>query len=113
MTLRVTDMTPAQQALHVAIHLGMSFHRLVDDHLTSPGHYVYSSPSGFILANDTTHQGELAVFVTLAAGSLDHFVAIDPRRDERKWMGFCREDDGEVHWIPWERLRKGLPFSHK
>lgn len=105
MTLPAIDMTPAQQALQVAVRLGMSFHRVVDEHLTTPGHYVYSSPECFILAYDATHEGELAVFVTLGVGSLKHFLSIDPKREERRWLGFCREDGGETHWLPYQRLR--------
>ncbi len=106
-------MTPAQQALQIAVKLGMSFHRLVDEHLTTPSHYVYSSPECFILAYDTTHEGEEAVFVTLAVGNLRHFLAIDPKRETRKFLLFCRENEGETHALDYQRMRKGLPNSQK
>ena len=57
------------------------------------------------MAHDAEHNGELAVFVTLAVGSMEHFVSIDPRRDERRWLGFKRSEDGEFHWVPFSRLR--------
>ena len=104
-------MIPARQALEVAVKLGMSFHRLVDEHMTTPGHYVYSSPDCFILANDTTHKDEPAVFVTLAVGNLQHFLSIDPKRETRVWLGFCRENEGEEHWLDYQKLRKGLSRS--
>ena len=100
------DMTPYEQAQCVARRVGLDFHEQLHEHLERG--YVYSSPECFILAHDAEHNGELAVFVTLAVGSMEHFVSIDPRRDERRWLGFCREDGGKVHWIPWHRL----PYSH-
>lgn len=104
-------MTPAQQALQIAVKLGMSFRRLVDEHHNTPGHYVYSSPECFILAYDTTHEGAEAVFVTLAVGSLTHFLSIDPKREERRWLLFCREDGGGTHVLDYQRLRKRLRIS--
>lgn len=100
------DMTPYEQAQCVARRLGMDFHRMINDHLEHG--YVYSTPESFICAIDTARDfGEYAepgIFVTLAVGNIDHFISIDPHKEKRKWLGFCREDGGEVHWIPWERL---------
>jgi hypothetical protein len=102
------DMTPYEQARDVADKLGMDFERMIADHLSDG--YVYSSPDCFICAMDTARDfGEYAepgIFVTLAVGSLDHFISIDPHKDRRKWLGFCREEDGEVHWLPYSRLLK-------
>lgn len=101
-------MTPYEQAREVAERLGMDFDAMVKDHLQSG--YVYSSPDGFICAMDASRSQLLpdkeCIFVTLAVGNLDHFISIDPHRESRKWLGFCREDGGEVHWIPFSRLLK-------
>ena len=99
------DMTPYEQAQAVARRVGLDFHAALDEHHERG--YVYSSPECFIMAHDAEHQGELAVFVTLAVGSMEHFVSIDPRRSERRWLGFCRTDGGETHWIPWSRIGRG------
>jgi len=96
-------MTPYAQAREVAARLGMDFDAMIQDHLRDG--YVYSSSECFICAMDAEHEGELAVFVTLACGSMEHFVSIDPRRSERKWLGFKRSEDGEFHWVPFSRLR--------
>lgn len=99
-------MTPYEQARAAADKLGMDFDGVIRAHF-APCHYVYSSPECFILAYDTYHDdGGLAIYVTLAVGELDHFISIDPLREQRKWLAFCREDGGEVHWIPFSRLLK-------
>ena len=102
------DMTPYEQAREVADRLGMDFEQMIADHLRDG--YVYSTPECFICAMDTARDfGEYAepgIFVTLAVGSLDHFISIDPLKDKRRWLGFCREDGGEVHWLPYSRLLK-------
>lgn len=102
------NLTPFEQAQCVARRLGMDFHRMLYDHLEHG--YVYSSDECFICAVDCVREfgeySEPGVFVTLAAGSLDHFISIDPLKDKRKWLGFCREEGGEVHWIPFSRLLK-------
>lgn len=101
-------MTPYQQALNLATSRGMDLFAMIQEHL-APGHYVYSSPECFILAYDTHHEdGGLAVFVTIGVGKLDHFISIDPLRDQRKWLAFCREEGGEIHWIPWGKLKSSL-----
>ena len=96
-------MTPYEQAQCVARRVGLDFHAAMHEHLERG--YIYSSPECFIMAHDAEHQGELAVFVTLAVGSMERFVSIDPRRDERRWLGFKRSEDGEFHWLPFSRLR--------
>lgn len=103
-------MTPYQQAEKVALGLGMNFHSVLMDHFEESS-YVYSSPTSFILAVDAAREFgdshvEEAVFVTLAVGNLAEFVAIDPRRETRRWLGFCREDGGEIHWLDFQKLRK-------
>jgi hypothetical protein len=103
-------MTPAQQAAKVAARLGMDFTKTVLEHLEE-NCYIYSSPDCFILACDTYREfgesaPEEAVFIALAVGNLDHFLEIDPRKETRKWLGFCREDQGQVHWLPYQELRK-------
>ncbi len=99
-------MTPYEQAREVAARLGMDFDAVIRSHF-APCHYVYSSPECFILAYDTRHDdGGLAIYVTLAAGNLGHFISIDPHRQSRKWLAFAREDGGEVHWLPYSRLLK-------
>lgn len=101
-------MTPYEQAEQVALKLGMNFHKVLMEHF-APHSYVYSSPDCFILAVDASHPdgpyGE-ALFVTLAVGNLADFVKADPLRDRRKWIGACREEGGEVHWLPADRLRE-------
>ena len=104
-------MTPYEQAEQVALKLGMNFHKVLMEHFQENS-YVYSSPDCFILAVDAWREfgesrHEEAVFVTLAVGSLSHFLAIDPLRERRKWLGYCREDGGEIHWLPYQRLRSG------
>jgi len=99
-------MTPYEQARKVAERLGMDLEAKIREHL-APCHYVYSSPECFVLAYDTRHDdGGLAVFVTIGVGKLDHFISIDPLKDKRKWLGFCRSEGGEVHWLPYSRLLK-------
>jgi len=100
-------MTPYEQAEAKALSLGMNFHKVLMEHF-GPNSYVYSSPDCFIMAVDASlPDGEFgeALFVTLACGNLADFVKADPLRDRRKWLGACREEGGEVHWIPYERLR--------
>lgn len=97
------DMTPFEQAMCVARRVGLDFHAALHEHLDRG--YVYSSPECFIMAHDAEHNGELAVFVTLAVGSMEHFVSIDPRRSERKWLGYVRKDGEDARWLPYDRLR--------
>lgn len=108
-------MTPFEEAHQIAVDLGMDFNGMMNDHLREG--YVYSSPECFICAMDTARDfgeySEFGVFVTLAVGNLDDFVRIDPLRDKRRWLGFCREDKGRIHWIPWSRLTKRLATSQK
>ena len=99
-------MTPYEQAREVADKLGMDFGTMIHEHLING--YVYSTPECFICAMDTARDfgeySEPGIFVTLGVGSLEHFISIDPLKDKRKWLGFCREHGGEVHWIPWRKL---------
>mgnify|MGYP007071569444 FL=1 len=103
-------MTPAEQAAKVAARLGMDFTKTVLEHLEE-NCYIYSSPDCFILACDTYREfgesaPEEAIFVTLAVGNLYEFLEIDPLKESRKWLGFCREDGGPTHWLPYQELRK-------
>lgn len=95
-------MTPYEEAQAVARRVGLDFHAALHEHLERG--YVYSSPDCFIMAYDAEHEGELAVFVTLGVGSMDHFVRIDPRRDERRWLGYVRKDGEEARWVPYSRI---------
>jgi hypothetical protein len=108
-------MTPFEEAHQIAVDLGMDFNGMMNDHLREG--YVYSSPDCFICAMDTARDfgeySEFGVFVTLAVGNLDDFVRIDPLRDKRKWLGFCRSEGGKVHWIPYGRIIKRLATSQK
>lgn len=104
-------MTPQQQAANVAASLGMDFTKTVLEHLEESS-YIYSSPECFILAVDAVRElgedcQEEAIFVTLAVGCLSEFIKIDPRKETRKWLGFCRENGGDVHWLPYQKLRAG------
>jgi hypothetical protein len=103
-------MTPQKQAAIVAAELGMDFTKTLLEHIAENS-YVYSSPECFILAVDAVREFgdsryEPAIFVTLAAGNLREFLEIDPLKETRAWLGFCREDGGEVHWLPYQRLRR-------
>jgi hypothetical protein len=103
-------MTPYEQAEQVALKLGMNFHKVLMEHFQDCS-YVYSSPTSFILAVDAVREfgesrHEEAVFITLAVGELSEFVAIDPRRETRKWLGFCRSEGGEIHWLEFQKLRQ-------
>lgn len=103
-------MTPQQQAAQVAASLGMDFTKTVLEHLDESS-YIHSTPDCFILAVDAVREfGEdcqqEAIFVTLGCGSLYDFIEIDPRKDTRKWLGYCRTDGGDVHWINYQRLRR-------
>lgn len=108
-------MTPYEQAREVADRLGMDFEQMIADHLLDG--YVYSTPDCFICAMDTARDfgdyAEPGIFVTLAVGNLEHFIDIDPLKDKRKWLAFCRQEGGDVHWIPWGRLTKRLATSQK
>lgn len=108
-------MTPFEEAHQIAVDVGMDFNGMMNDHLREG--YVYSSPECFICAMDTARDfgeySEFGVFVTLAVGNLDDFVRIDPLRDKRRWLGFCRSEGGEVHWIPYGRIIKRLATSQK
>ena len=117
-------MTPYEQAEQVALKLGMNFHKVLMEHFQENS-YVYSSPDCFILAVDAVREFgesrmEPAIFVTLACGKLSEFLEIDPLRERRKWLGWCREDGGEVHWCDYQKLRRqntlkneSLPVSQK
>ena len=102
------NMTPFEQAREVAERLGMDFGQMINDHLRDG--YVYSSPECFICAMDTARDfGEYAepgIFVTLGCGNLYEFIEIDPMKKRRKWLCFCRTDGGELHWLPYQRLRQ-------
>jgi hypothetical protein len=103
-------MTPQQQAAQVAASLGMDFTKTVLEHLDESS-YIHSTPDCFILAVDAVREfGEdcqqEAIFVTLACGNLREFLDIDPRRETRVWLGYCRENGGDVFWLPYQRLRK-------
>ena len=98
------DMTPFEHAMCVARRVGLDFHAALHEHLDRG--YVYSSPECFIMAHDAEHEGELAVFVTLGFGKLSEFLEIDPRKEARRWLGFCRTDGGDVHWLDFQSLRK-------
>lgn len=108
-------MTPFEQAHQIAARLGMDFDQMIRDHLRDG--YVYSSPDCFICAMDTARDfgdyAEPGIFVTLAVGNLEHFIDIDPLKGKRKWLAFCRQEGGDVHWIPWGRLTKRLATSQK
>lgn len=103
-------MTPQQQAANVAAKLGMDFTKTVLEHLEESC-YIHSTPDCFILAVDAVREfGEdcqhEAIFVTLGVGNLHEFLDIDPRKETRVWLGFCRENNGLVHWLPYQRIRK-------
>lgn len=103
-------MTPQKQAALLAAELGMDFTRTLLEHLDDSS-YIYSSPDCFILAVDAVREfgddcQQEAIFVTLAVGNVQEFMEVDPRRETRKWMGFCREEGGEIHWIDYQRLRR-------
>jgi hypothetical protein len=103
-------MTPQKRAAIVAAELGMDFTKTLLEHLDESS-YIYSSPECFILAVDAVREfgedcQEEAIFVTLAVGNMHEFLEIDPRKETRKWLGFCRENGGDVHWLPYQDLRK-------
>lgn len=103
-------MTPQKQAALLAAELGMDFTRTLLEHLDDSS-YIYSSPDCFILAVDAVREfgddcQQEAIFVTLGVGNVQEFLDIDPRKETRKWMGFCREEGGEIHWIDYQRLRR-------
>lgn len=102
-------MTPQQQAAQVAAKLGMDFTKTVLEHLD--GGYIHSTPDCFILAVDAVREfgedcQEEAIFVTLAVGKLSEFLEVDPRKETRKWLGFCRTNGGDVHWLNYQGLRR-------
>jgi hypothetical protein len=103
---KIPEMTPFEEAHQIAVDLGMDFNGMMNDHLREG--YVYSSPECFICAMDTARDfgeySEFGVFVTLAVGNLNEFVRIDPLKNERKWLGYCRQDKGEIHWLDYRRL---------
>jgi len=103
-------MTPQKQAAIVAAELGLDFTKTLLEHLDESS-YIYSSPDCLILAVDAVREfgedcQEEAVFVTLAVGNMAEFLEIDPRKETRKWLGFCRKNGGDVHWLPYQDLRK-------
>jgi hypothetical protein len=103
-------MTPQKQASLLAAELGMDFTKTLLEHLDDSS-YVYSSPTCFILAVDAVREfgddcQQEAIFVTIGVGSVQEFIEVDPRKETRRWMGFCREDGGEIHWIDYQRLRR-------
>lgn len=103
-------MTPQKHASHLASELGFDFTRTLLEHMDDSS-YIYSSPDCFILAVDAIREfGEdchqEAIFITLAVGNISEFLDIDPRRETRQWLGFCREHNGEIHWIDYQRLRR-------
>jgi hypothetical protein len=103
-------MTPQKQAALLAAELGMDFTRTLLEHLDDSS-YIYSSPDCFILAVDAVREfgddcQQEAIFITLAVGNISEFLDIDPRKETRQWLGFCREHNGEIHWIDYQRLRR-------
>ena len=103
-------MTPQKHASILASELGMDFTKTLLEHMDDSS-YIYSSPDCFILAVDAVREfgddcHQEAIFVTLAVGNVQEFLDIDPRKETRKWMGFCREEGGEIHWIDYQRLRR-------
>jgi hypothetical protein len=113
-------MTPQKQAALLAAELGMDFTRTLLEHLDDSS-YIYSSPTCFILAVDAVREfgddcQQEAIFVTLAVGNVQEFMEVDPRKETRRWMGFCREDGGEIFWLDYQRMRRlvaKLPLSQK
>jgi hypothetical protein len=103
-----TKESPADYAREIAADLGMCFEELITDALHSG--YVYSNSESFIIANDVYREFgdaryEKAYFVTLAVGSLTELLRLDPNPTDRKWLGFCRENEGRIHWLDYQRLR--------
>jgi hypothetical protein len=103
-----TDPSPADYARNVASDLGMCFEELVTDALHSG--YIYSNSESFIIAHDVYREfGEsrrdLAYFVVLAVGNLAELARLDPNPTGRKWIGYCRENEGHVYWLDYQRLR--------
>jgi len=114
-------MTPFEEAQAVARRVGLDFHTTLAEHHERG--FVWSSPDCFILAMESWKDFELptaepAYFITLAVGDIGQFVRIDPKPD-KKWIGFARQDGGDVHWLPYARLRaqylknESLQDSHK
>jgi hypothetical protein len=109
-------MTPQKQAALLAAELGMDFTKTLLEHLDDSS-YIYSSPDCFILAVDAIREfGEdcqqEAIFVTLAVGNVQEFLEVDPRKETRKWVGFCRTNGGEIHWLPVDRMRQ-IKIKHE
>jgi hypothetical protein len=103
-------MTPQKQAAGLAAELGMDFTKTLLEHLDDSS-YIYSSPDCFVLAVDAVREfgddcQQEAVFITLAVGNVQEFIEVDPRKETRLWMGFCRENNGDIHWIDYQRLRR-------
>lgn len=102
------------KALHHAIlaanRAGIpDFQAMLEDHLRDG--FVWCSPDSFICAMESWREFgdshvEPAWFITLAVGDIGQFVRMDPKPDGKKWIGFCREEGGDVHWIDYQRLRK-------
>lgn len=108
-------MTAYQRALNECLRLGMDFDAQLAHHMAHG--YVWCSPDSFILAlpgyrigdafdGISTGQGEQrAWFITLAVGSVQEFVNLDPVAN-KQWLGFCREDGGRIHWLRYDKLRR-------
>jgi len=103
-------MTPQKQAADLCAKFGVDFTRMLLDHLNESS-YIHSSPDCFILAVDAIREfgddcHQEAIFVTVAVGNLHEFIEVDPRKETRKWIGFCRNNVGDIHWIDYQRLRR-------
>lgn len=100
--------SPADNAREIAADLGMCFEELITDALHSG--YIYSNSESFIIAHEVCREFgdsryDRAYFVTLAVGNLTELMRLDPNPTDRKWLGFCRENEGRIHWLDYQRLR--------
>ena len=105
-------MTPQKQAADLCAKYGVDFTRMLLEHLDESS-YIHSTPDCFVLAvdairdfGDNCHQE--AIFVTIGVGNAQDFIEVDPRKETRKWMGYCRNNTGKVHWVDYQRFRRML-----
>lgn len=102
-------MTPLLQAIRICDERDMHFDAEVARHMREG--YVWSSPTAFILVLPWSRlePGD-AWWVTLAVGSIQEFMRIDPA--PRQWLGFCRADQRE-RWVDYRKMREKFLRSNQ
>jgi hypothetical protein len=104
-------MTPWLQAYNSALKFGITpeeWSERISECLQRG--YVFSSPTEFVAALDTEHQGEMAYLVYIAAGGSGHvlgrFLRYAPR--PKPWVIWHRRNEARPRVFAWDKLMKKI-----